>query len=230
MTGSRNGWIMFALVFTGLATWMLWEEKKAGMCWIALAALLATGSLVGAYFASSVFAAKVDVSLMAFQGNLDSFDVATSGRVPIWNTAARMFVDNPVSGVGVRGFRYAYRTYADQEKDPYISNPEDLGAYHPHLFVLEIGAETGIIGLIGFILALGLLIHIWYRAGPAGRSSMLPYALALLAAFFPFNSHYALYSSDLSAAYFWLVALFCAAAGWRESTGRRAQMQPFPAD
>ena len=221
MSGSRNGWIMFALVFAGLAAWMFWQDRKKALVWVALATVFTAATLAGAYLISPTVGAKVDNSLLAFRGDRESFDVATSRRVPIWNTATRMFADNPINGVGARGFRFAYRTYAaDPENDPFLSDPDSPGAYHPHLLILEIGAETGVIGLFGFAGAWGILIMVWWRAGPARRQEMFPFALAVMVVFFPLNAHHALYASDWSAVCFWLTALFCATAG-------RTDTQPF---
>lgn len=219
MAGSRNGWIMFTMVFAGLAAWMVWQDRKRALRWIALAAILMTATLTGTYFVSSTFASKVNHSLQAFSGDMDSFDAATSRRVPIWQTASRMFIDNPINGVGARGFRYAYRSYAaDPENDPFLIEPDSLGAYQPHLTLLEIGAETGIIGLAGFAGAWGMLIMVWWRAGPSQRQEFFPYILAVAVVFFPLNSHHALYASDWSAVCFWLTALFCATAGYATQT------------
>jgi O-antigen ligase len=208
MAGSRNGWIMFALVLAGLAAWIIWQEKKPILQWLALAALLAIGSVVGAYSLSQPFADRVDVSLMAFRGDVESLNVASAQRVTIWQTAGRMLADQPINGIGARGFRYAYRDYADPEQDPFIQDPNELGATHPHLLILDIGAETGVIGLAGFAFALAILIRTWRQSRL--RLHLLPYALAMLAVFFPLNTSYAIYASDWSAFCFWLTALFCA--------------------
>ena len=208
MAGSRNGWIMFALVLAGLAAWIIWQEKKSILPWLALATLLAIGSLAGAYSLSQPFANRVDVSLTAFRGGVESFNVASAQRVTIWQTAGRMLADQPINGIGARGFRYAYRDYADPEQDPFIQDPNELGATHPHLLILDIGAETGVIGLAGFAFALVILIRTWRQSRL--RLHQLPYALAMLAVFFPLNTSYAIYASDWSAFCFWLTALFCA--------------------
>jgi hypothetical protein len=51
---------------------------------------------------------------------------------------------------------------------------------------------------------------------------MLPYALCLLAAYFPFNTHMAIYSSFWSQIVWWLIALYCAAYG----AGQTAESPP----
>ncbi len=64
------------------------------------------------------------------------------------------------------------------------------------------------------------------RETPAGvrapaymRRWLLPYALCLLVAFFPVNSHMAIYSSFWSQIVWWLIALYCASYGAAMATG-----------
>ena len=49
---------------------------------------------------------------------------------------------------------------------------------------------------------------------------MLPYGLCLLVAYFPFNSHMAIYSSFWSQIVWWLIALYCAAYGAAQSADK----------
>jgi hypothetical protein len=51
------------------------------------------------------------------------------------------------------------------------------------------------------------------RAPARVQRWLLPYALCLLVAFFPVNSHMAIYSSFWSQIVWWLIALYCAAYG-----------------
>jgi hypothetical protein len=52
---------------------------------------------------------------------------------------------------------------------------------------------------------------------------MLPYALCLLAAYFPFNTHMAIYSAFWSQIVWWLIALYCAAYGTGAAVASRGQ-------
>lgn len=210
LTGSRNGWVMLGIAMAVLAIRAICQNPRTGIRMITWAFLLSILSLGGAYFASNPFAAKVNTSLMAFHGDVESFNIASSLRVPIWGTALAMWAHNPIIGVGARGFRYAYKQYAVSDNDPFVIEDNPLGASHPHQLILELGAETGIIGIIGYIFAMGLLIRAWHHADPSHRKQMTPYAISLLAAFFPLNSGYALYSSSWSAVLFWLIAFYCA--------------------
>lgn len=211
LAGSRNGWIMIGVVLAILAVGAIRQNLKTGAKWVPLIFLFSITCLAGAYYTSKPFAAKVNTSLKAFEGDVASINQAASNRVPIWETAVAMFSGNHLNGVGARGFRYAYKDYAVSETDPFVKTDGSLGALHPHQLMLEIGAETGGIGLAGYLLGMGLLLRAWVTAGEAQRTRAAPYALALLVAFLPINSYYALYSSAWSVVLFWLISIYCAA-------------------
>ena len=144
---------------------------------------------------------RSDVLLEAVrQPDYASLNRATSGRVPIWMTASRMLMDNPVNGVGPRGFRFAYADYATED-DFWV---DYLRVMHAHQLVLDIGSETGAIGLLGYAIMLGLLWRLWRGASAAARSRALPYAVSLSGLLFPVNTHEPWYSS-WSALLLWLV-------------------------
>ena len=63
-------------------------------------------------------------------------------RVAHWSTGWRMFLDQPVLGVGSGGFDEAYRRYA--------LHPFDSPLGHAHNVVLNFGAEAGFGGMVIF--------------------------------------------------------------------------------
>lgn len=209
LAGARAGWIMYALVSLAYA----WRSSatRRGFA-LALCVLLAGGVAlaVSAYALSERFAARVDRTLALGAGSEPSVDHALAGRVPIFRTAIAMFAAHPVNGVGVRGFRYAYPTYAAPD-DPWVDAARTRGASHPHHLVLEVLAETGIIGLACWLLGAWLAIRA-YLAVP-GRSRRLAFVpmLALAAMTFPLNTHFAFYSSYWGVLFWWLLAVYCAA-------------------
>jgi len=209
LAGGRGGWICLAVVMAGFWTWMVYQDRKT-LFLSAAAGLLMVLTLVGTWQASDYVSERVKQSVMVFSGDAELINTALGQRLRIWQTAVDIFRDNPVNGVGARNLRYVYADFAPSD-DTYVSKGRIVR--HAHALVLDIGSETGIIGLGGLVLALGLLLRTWLGADLSRRKEMLPYALALSAAFFPFNTHYAIYSSAWSAACFWLLALFCATAG-----------------
>lgn len=208
LAGRRGGWIMLALVLTGYVLWLLYEERLKVRGVLIIVLLLVLGSFA-TYQVSGQFSDRVVKTFLLLQGDSQSIDTALTTRLPIWKTALAIIADRPLTGVGARGFRYAYREYADSD-DPYIQDSTSLGAYYPHQIVLEFGAETGVIGIIGYLIICGMLLLQWTNTNVNGKRLLLPYGLALVAILFPFNTHYATYSSHWSSLIFWIFALYCA--------------------
>jgi O-antigen ligase len=82
---------------------------------------------------------------------------------------------------------------------------------HPHQLLLELLAETGLIGLLWWFAGAVLASRAYRRAGVAARDAAFAPGLALVAMTFPLNSHFAFYSSFWALLFWWLVALGIAA-------------------
>ena len=57
--------------------------------------------------------------------------------------------------------------------------------------------------------------EVWSDDAILARDTALPFGLALVAAYWPLNSHLALYSAHWSQLLWWLLGLYCAALGSR---------------
>ena len=211
LAGSRAAWLMYALVTLVL----LWRETRAPvrfLAWSAAAALLIGAAALVAFYASSAFDARIARSLLVFGGSEQALDEAAAGRLRIWGTAARMIAAQPLRGVGVRGFRYAYPSYA-QPGDAFVDVTTDEGASHAHQIALEVLSETGAVGLACWIAGAWFALRAWRRAAAAARARAAAPALALAAMCFPLNTHLAFYSAWWGLLFWWLLALYCAALG-----------------
>jgi O-antigen ligase len=200
LAGARASWLMLALVLV-ISGWQQFGSKRA------LVALALGGVAVFALALafSDNFQQRVERTEGLLTGETEEVDFALSGRLPIWSTALRMAMDNPINGVGVRGFRDAYATYADED-DPWLSDSDHGAGYHAHQIVLEVLSETGFIGLFFWLCGLALAVRAWRFATPEARERARAPALALLVVVFPINTHLAFYST------FWggLTLLLCA--------------------
>lgn len=76
-----------------------------------------------------------------------------SGRLDIWQTAWRIWLDHPVLGVGIQNYKFAFYKYASYM--PWI-NLGNVKAMVAHNTYIETAVETGIIGLAAFVGLLGL--------------------------------------------------------------------------
>ena len=214
LAGSRAAWLSYALVCVLVAWHETRNPRRFALALVALAlALGAIGTL--ALRDSTRFDARIERSLLALHGTERAVDEASAGRLRIWRTALAMSAAHPFTGVGVRGFRYAYPQYA-APGDQFVDTASDTGASHAHQIVLEVLSETGVIGLLFWITGTWIALRAWWRADAAARVRALAPGLALIAMCFPINTHLAFYSAWWGLLFWWLLALYCAALGARD--------------
>ncbi len=134
----------------------------------------------------------------------------------LWRSALHLGSERPVTGVGMKNFRVAC-------KDPQIGLPVDVAVRcgtHPHNLYLEWFSESGVPGLILFLLMLAALArHLWrgwqieysraWMAGPAVAMIIQLWPVATTASFF----------SNWSGALMWL------AIGWTLAAARVGRAQ-----
>ncbi|MGN6518834.1 MAG: O-antigen ligase family protein [Dokdonella sp.] len=218
LAGSRAAWLSYALVGVLLA----WHETRRPSRFLAVCGVFALGlGAVGAVALhdSTRFGARIERSLRALQGTEAAVDEASAGRLRIWRTALAMSAAHPLTGVGVRGFRYAYPDYA-AAGDQFVDTASDTGASHAHQIVLEVLSETGIIGLLLWLAGAYAALRAWRGADAAARERALAPGLALVSMCFPLNTHLAFYSAWWGLLFWWLLALYCAALGARGAGAR----------
>lgn len=200
LAGSRASWITYALVLL-LSGWRLLGWKK-------LLGVFAFGVLVaGALFMVSpqVKERVLRTAELASTSQQD-VDMALAGRTRIWGAATCMIRENPVNGVGTRGFREAF-----PECDPAPGQRAAWGegpAYHAHQIVLEILSETGILGLLLWLAGAAMAWRAWRYASAAARDRARPAMLALVVTVFPLNTHLAFYSTFWGGLTLLLAALY----------------------
>lgn len=208
LSGKRVAWMMAAV---GAAAWGLALLAGGGRArWgrIAVGALLAALLCGSAILTHEPLARRVEVTLGLVSGNAELIDRATARRLSVWHTALNAARDNWLNGVGPRGFRHVYRDYA--AADDYFIARGRGGQTHPHQLLLEVAAETGLIGLAGLALFWWLLFTRGLAAARA-QSRALPWLLCAGVASLPLNAHLAFYGSFWSSVLWWLLACGCAA-------------------
>ncbi|HZP67760.1 MAG TPA: O-antigen ligase family protein [Rudaea sp.] len=215
--GSRSGWLMFGLVALAFA-WRSTHALPRFAVWMAGALCLAVVGAIVAGRGSDAFDARIERSLLALQGTESALDAASAGRLRIWGTAVRMIAAHPLTGVGVRGFRYAYPQFA-APGDAFVDPASEEGAAHAHQIVLEVLSETGVVGLALWLAGTFVALRAWRRAGAEARERAFAPALALAAMCFPFDTHLAFYSAWWGLLFWWLLALYAAALGADDGHG-----------
>lgn len=210
LAGSRASWLTYGLVLavTGLGQWG-WRRAAAG----ALVGGLLTVVLAASF--SDFLGPRVQRSLEVLQMDAGGLDFALSGRVVLWRTTAEVIVDRPLTGVGVDNFQQAYRAYADAGDQ--FTEWGQPGAFHAHQIVLEVLAETGIVGLLLWLAAAALAIRGWRYANAEARRRAAAPALAIAVTVFPLNTHLAFYSTFWGGVTLLLAALYAGALMARDA-------------
>jgi len=204
LASNRESWIVFAIASL---IWSWVYARRLGFHPVRLIAIMALATAVvwvGAYQVNPKFAQRVDQS-NAVQGlSYESLNAASSFRLHLWNNAVSVLENHPINGAGVRSYRYAYVQSAGAG-DPYV-NSDGTGMIYAHQLLLEVGSETGAIGLIGLI-----AFFVIYMRAAWNRRPEIPLAwVAWVGAFawlFPLNTHTALYSAYWSLLIWWMVAI-----------------------
>jgi O-antigen ligase len=201
--GARAAWLTFALVLV-FSGWRLLGWKK-------LLGVFAAGA-IGAAALAAIFPRdlheRIERTEAVFSGDAAGLDRALSGRLRIWEAAVCMIGEHPINGVGVRGYRDAYTACAPKLGPPAWGSG---GALHAHQIVLEILSETGVLGLILWLIGAALAIRAWRFASAAARARAAIPAIALAVTVFPLNTHLAFYSSFWGGLFLLLTALYAGA-------------------
>jgi len=101
--------------------------------------------------------ARMHSMISLLSGDIDNAGATFQDRIIIWEGAIRVSRDHWINGVGPRGFRYIVDDYIVTDDKYYISEVAH-GSTHPHQIVLEILTETGIIGVIGYLIFFILIL------------------------------------------------------------------------
>jgi len=152
-------------------------------------------------------------TLGLFSGNYEMINNATAMRLPIWETGLIIFKAHWINGVGARGFRYVYKAYAPEDNFWITENKRKPGTKrngvtHPHLIILEIVTETGVIGLVGYLLFWIVLFSHVRSFSKQNSTYGVPWLITIMVATLPYNAHLAFYGSYWSSAIWWVIPFF----------------------
>jgi O-antigen ligase len=183
---SRGAWLGFSAAMAAL---VLFFPRRG---WIGLLLLVLGGGLFLVGSQLGLIPASISGRISSFQEDLQFGDVrgvdindanyAVLERLAHWQAAVEMAKDNLWSGVGFGNYEPAYGDYA------LINWPYPLG--HAHNYYLTILAETGVPGLVVYLLVWGAII--WQAAGLVRRLDWprRGIALGLLAVWVTLSVHH----------------------------------------
>jgi len=121
-------------------------------------------------------------------GDIDNSGASFQDRIMIWEGAIRVVSVHWINGVGPRGFRYIVDDYIITD-DKYFISEVAHGSTHPHQIVLEVMTETGIIGVIGYLMFFILILTGAIMLSKAGNYNALPWIFPVIIVVLPFNMH-----------------------------------------
>lgn len=204
LASNRQSWIVFALA---TLIWGWTYSRRLGLhpARLFLPLMLVAGLAgVGAYQTNPKFSQRIDQSMAVLDFSYEGLDRASSLRMHLWRNALTVMENHPFNGAGVRSYRYAYAQNAEVD-DPYV-NPDGTGMAYAHQLLLEVGSETGAIGLVGVLIFFVIFIRARWELK---LEDSLSWA-AWLGAFiwlFPVNAHTAIYSAYWSLLLGWVLAV-----------------------
>jgi O-antigen ligase len=211
LSGQRNNVLLLVLGLVALST--LWTKRVRIFSAAALiAAVIITYPFAptlqqrmgwmrasGTEMAASLQRLQNDPSdTQASKQLFESLNRFTSDRAFLIDAGIKMIQDRPLTGVGINAFRPAYPLYAQLTPHGHRDKPT-----HAHNIYLELTAETGLIGLAGLLLAIGLGLRWFLMASPERRALATPYGATLVVMLFPLTTHTVL----LAAFYFTLLLM-----------------------
>jgi O-antigen ligase len=170
LTQTRNTWIsailtLFVLVvFLAIRPEIIGISRKDLLKSIGLGILLISIVVLVALQINPKFAVRTSQLTEAKHYNISQTgEVGNSliSRLLIWDTALQAFKAHPVIGIGVYAFPYSSQFYYRIPKFLFKLYVEGS---HPHQAYLAVLAETGILGILGFIFFIGSAVRYSVRA------------------------------------------------------------------
>ncbi len=167
------------------------------------------------------------VSTIEYRQSVQGKHNAVEERIAIWEAALRIAGQHWINGVGVRGFRHVERSdYLEAE--PLISERARLST-HPHLIVLEILVETGIVGLAGYVLFWVFFIRMYISTLRVREYlACVPWAMPVVVSLFPLNMHKSVYE-NFSSTLIWVLVAMSVMMWWADADrSKRHDPGPHP--
>ena len=207
-SGTRTAWFAFAIGLIVSVAAVVTGREKGAFC------RLGRLAAIGVFIAG--IAAVVGFSFPSVGRRLRAVRKHLPGRVVIWRSAVGMFQASPVVGTGPGTFTVHFAEFRPLD---YESHQVTSVVLHAHCEYLDVLAETGMLGMVSFMLLIGLIavgsVRALRRPGGGGR----PLLLAAFAASVTMLAH-AVASVDTRYPTCWLmlwVMMGLAAARWQDA-------------
>ena len=194
LSGSRSGWFTLLTTLLLYGTYLLYCHRVRLRYLIALSLVtLIIGTAMMGHFPGLQYRFDKTVALSSLDAEAD---LAVAERIRAWQAAVQIVQEDYWIGVGIRGFDATAldRGHTIREFS------------HPHMFLLDVATSAGIIGLMGYMLALSLLAWLFLVRLRGQRSDVFAPWLAAALVLFPFNVHWGFYSTFCSSLV-WMIVI-----------------------
>jgi putative inorganic carbon (HCO3(-)) transporter len=194
LTLSRAGWLTLAVLAVVAVITIPNRRLKAA---------LLGGALIGGFAVAQI---PYIHERLARQLDPTFKDNTFEGRLQIWSDTLHMLRDHPILGAGLRAYTQVMAPYVTGNRIPEL---------YPHNVYLAMWAELGLLGLVAFIVLLGMLLWRGWRAFYRAHDFARPLLWGTSAAFVAiavhglFDTPY--YKNDLAVEFWILAALEIAA-------------------
>ena len=206
-----KGALFLGLPASLLVILLIWRRHAGGRLW---------PWLIGA-FGMGLSALLVALQIPALAGRLNPQGTTGFFRMNLWRSSINMFRDNPIFGVGLDNFLYAYR-------GRYIFDAtwQEPNLNHPHNMVLDFLTRLGILGFFAGAWMFWSYFRISIRLVSQVVDEWQPIAAGLLGALAYMLAHgivdHSFFLVDLAYAFFLLLAI----AIWMEQNHTQPEELP----
>ncbi len=201
LAGRRATWLMLALSSIGFLFYLYLYNTNRSQLTKTLLKIILTIVLMFATTAVvyDPIRTRIINTMGLFSTSYETIDKATAFRLPIWETSIDILKANKLNGIGPRGFRYAYPEYRNKDN-------RWRSQTHPHLLMLEVLVETGIIGFLCYLIFLYLICKGFITN--KHKQELFPFIMPVLVAIFPLNAHMAFFGSVWSSMIWLLIYIY----------------------
>lgn len=126
-------------------------------------------------------------------------DLSQKNRYVLWSAAADIIKKSPVLGVGLTGFREAYKNYP--------LGPDRVVQNYPHNFFLNFWVEIGLVGLAGMVGIVGMFYRQVFQLLKQDRALALAAAAAMAVILLHGQVDVPYFKNDLSVLFWTILAL-----------------------
>ena len=209
LSASRYSVLLF--LFSGFLCLLLSIRLRRHATYMALLVTFAV-CLAGVLLPTLLVPTLADRADLVMNGIVFEWDDLNQGlafRPELWRAGWQVFSEHWINGVGLRGAPLALQ--------PLLLDSPDFPAvlqarlWHPHLGILEVMVDTGLIGLAAYLFMLVFLVRLILKGLRADCSQAVVFATIALLACLPVASTTSIYSFSLGSSA-WPALAFAVAA------------------